>query len=299
VTVKDIVLGKTVWRESKRQTAARPRLRSLGTGDWLAAVSGVILAFAALCALFPGWIAPYSPTSMEADRVLLPPGAAHYFGTDYFGRDIFSVVVYGARDSLLIGVASVLAGGLAGCIIGAAAGIAGGVIDLILMRFIEIVMTIPGILLALAIAAVLGPNLFNMIFAVAVSMVPGFARVFRSQIISVKGRAFITAARSIGMPAPRIFFRHVLPNAWSPVLVMATIGLGTSILTAAGLSFLGLGVVKEIPDWGTLLSQGRGYLTVAWWISTFPGIAITLLVLSGNILGDWLRDRLDPKREQR
>jgi len=207
--------------------------------------------------------------------------------------------VYGARDSLLIGVASVLAGGLAGCIIGAAAGIAGGVIDLILMRFIEIVMTIPGILLALAIAAVLGPNLFNMIFAVAVSMVPGFARVFRSQIISVKGRAFITAARSIGMPAPRIFFRHVLPNAWSPVLVMATIGLGTSILTAAGLSFLGLGVVKEIPDWGTLLSQGRGYLTVAWWISTFPGIAITLLVLSGNILGDWLRDRLDPKREQR
>jgi len=299
VTVKDIVLGKTVWRESKRQTAARPRLRSLGTGDWLAAVSVVILAFAALCALFPGWIAPYSPTSMEADRVLLPPGAAHYFGTDYFGRDIFSVVVYGARDSLLIGVASVLAGGLAGCIIGAAAGIAGGVIDLILMRFIEIVMTIPGILLALAIAAVLGPNLFNMIFAVAVSMVPGFARVFRSQIISVKGRAFITAARSIGMPAPRIFFRHVLPNAWSPVLVMATIGLGTSILTAAGLSFLGLGVVKEIPDWGTLLSQGRGYLTVAWWISTFPGIAITLLVLSGNILGDWLRDRLDPKREQR
>ena len=299
MTVKDIVLGKTVWRESKRQTAARPRLRSLGTGDWLAAVSVVILAFAALCALFPGWIAPYSPTSMEADRVLLPPGAAHYFGTDYFGRDIFSVVVYGARDSLLIGVASVLAGGLAGCIIGAAAGIAGGVIDLILMRFIEIVMTIPGILLALAIAAVLGPNLFNMIFAVAVSMVPGFARVFRSQIISVKGRAFITAARSIGMPAPRIFFRHVLPNAWSPVLVMATIGLGTSILTAAGLSFLGLGVVKEIPDWGTLLSQGRGYLTVAWWISTFPGIAITLLVLSGNILGDWLRDRLDPKREQR
>nr|WP_244860515.1 ABC transporter permease [Thermobacillus xylanilyticus] len=297
--MKDFVLGKTVWRESKRQTAARPRLRSLGTGDWLAAVSGVILAFAALCALFPGWIAPYSPTSMEADRVLLPPGAAHYFGTDYFGRDIFSVVVYGARDSLLIGVASVLAGGLAGCIIGAAAGIAGGVIDLILMRFIEIVMTIPGILLALAIAAVLGPNLFNMIFAVAVSMVPGFARVFRSQIISVKGRAFITAARSIGMPAPRIFFRHVLPNAWSPVLVMATIGLGTSILTAAGLSFLGLGVVKEIPDWGTLLSQGRGYLTVAWWISTFPGIAITLLVLSGNILGDWLRDRLDPKREQR
>lgn len=299
MTVKDIVLGKTVWRESKRQTAARPRLRSLGTGDWLAAVSGVILAFAALCALFPGWIAPYSPTSMEADRVLLPPGAAHYFGTDYFGRDIFSVVVYGARDSLLIGFASVLAGGLAGCVIGAAAGIAGGVIDLILMRFIEIVMTIPGILLALAIAAVLGPNLFNMIFAVAVSMVPGFARVFRSQIISVKGRAFITAARSIGMPAPRIFFRHVLPNAWSPVLVMATIGLGTSILTAAGLSFLGLGVVKEIPDWGTLLSQGRGYLTVAWWISTFPGIAITLLVLSGNILGDWLRDRLDPKREQR
>lgn len=277
----------------------RPAFLNLKASDLLAAVSGVVLAFAALCALFPGWIAPYSPTHMMADRILLPPSADHYFGTDYFGRDIFSVVVYGSRDSLLIGFASVLAGGLAGCVIGAVAGIAGGVIDLLFMRFIEIVMTIPGILLALAIAAVLGPNLFNIIFAVAISMVPGFARVFRSQIISVKERAFIAAARSIGMPAPRIFFRHVLPNAWSPVLVMATIGLGTSILSAAGLSFLGLGVIKEIPDWGTLLSQGRGYLTVAWWISTFPGVAITLLVLSGNIIGDWLRDRLDPKREQR
>ena len=299
MTVKDIVLGKTVWRESGRPSALRPSFLKLRASDLLAALSAVVLAFAALCALFPGWIAPYSPTLMMADRILLPPSAAHYFGTDYFGRDIFSVVVYGSRDSLLIGLASVLAGGLAGCVIGAVAGIAGGVIDLLLMRFIEIVMTIPGILLALAVAAVLGPNLFNIIFAVSISMAPGFARVFRSQIIGVKERAFITAARSIGMPAPRIFFRHVLPNAWSPVLVMATIGLGTSILSAAGLSFLGLGVIKEIPDWGTLLSQGRGYLTVAWWISTFPGAAITLVVLAGNIIGDWLRDRLDPKREQR
>jgi len=299
VSVKDLVLGKTVWRESGRPILPRPSRFKPGASDVLAALSGAVLAFAALCALLPGWIAPHSPTDMMADRILLPPGADHWFGTDYFGRDVFSVVVYGARDSLLIGLASVLAGGLAGCVIGAAAGIAGGVVDLVLMRIIEIVMTIPGILLALAVAAVLGPNLFNIIFAVAISMVPGFARVFRSQIISVKERAFITAARSIGTSAPRIFFRHVLPNAWSPVLVMATIGLGTSILTAAGLSFLGLGVIKEIPDWGTLLSQGRGYLTVAWWISTFPGLAITMLVLSVNIIGDWLRDRLDPKRGQR
>jgi peptide/nickel transport system permease protein len=156
-------------------------------------------------------------------------------------------------------------------------------------------MTIPGILLALAIAAALGPGLMNIVLAVAVSSIPGYARVMRGQLMSIKKRKYVEASRSIGTPEWRIFLWHLLPNSWSPLLVMATIGLGTSILIGSGLSFLGLGIIKEIPDWGALLSQGRGYLTVGWWISTFPGLAITLFVLSVNIIGDKLRDTFDPK----
>nr|WP_241242805.1 ABC transporter permease [Paenibacillus whitsoniae] len=250
------------------------------------------------CALFPQWIAPYSPSTMLTDQILHAPSGSHWFGTDYFGRDIFSLVVYGSRDSLFIGFASVLAGGLIGGSIGAASGYIGGVIDTIFMRIIDVLMTIPGILLALAIAAALGPHLFNLIFAVAAASIPQYARVMRGQILSIKHRSFITASRSIGASSLRIFFRHVLMNAWSPMLIMATIGLGSSILVGAGLSFLGLGVIKEIPDWGTLLSQGRGYLTVAWWICTFPGLAITVFVLSVNLIGDKLRDSMDPKQRR-
>ncbi len=281
-----LLRGETAPRQRPRRTAS----------DWLPYAAAAFVLFIVACALFPGAIAPYSPTEMDTAAVMAKPSLTHLFGTDYYGRDVFSVVVHGSRDSLLIGIASVLAGGLAGALIGAVSGYAGGVADTILMGFVEILMTIPGILFALAIAAVLGPSLGNIVLAVSISSVPGFARVFRGQIMSIKGRPFITAAKSAGAGKLRIFFRHVLPNAWSPLLVMGTIGLGTSILIGSGLSFLGLGVIKEIPDWGTLLSQGRGYLTVAWWMSTFPGLAITLLVLSVNLIGDQLRDRLDPKR---
>lgn len=255
----------------------------------------VIVFFILFCAIFPKWIAPYSPTFMNSGSTLTPPSTKHWFGTDYFGRDVFSLVVYGSRDSLLIGFVSVLVGGLLGGVIGALAGYLGGIVDLVLMRIIEILMTIPGILLALAIAAALGPSLFNIVLAVAASSIPGYARVFRGQIIGIKKRQFVEASRSIGTPKWRIFLWHVMPNSWSPLLVMGTIGLGTAILLGSGLSFLGLGIIKAIPDWGALLSQGRSYLTVAWWICTFPGLAITLFVLSINILGDKLRDTLDPK----
>lgn len=163
------------------------------------------------------------------------------------------------------------------------------------MRIIEILMTIPGILLALAIAAALGPSLKNIVLAIAISSIPGYARVMRGQMISIKKRPYVAASRSIGTPSIRILLWHILPNAWSPVLVMATIGLGTAILTGAGLSFLGLGVIKEIPDWGALLSQGRNYLTAGWWMATFPGLAITAFVLSVNIIGDKLQDVSNPK----
>lgn len=293
--MREAVSSKAVWRKRSKPLVS-VRLSRVTAADLLLLLAGVVILFIAACAIVPAWIAPYSPTEMLTDSIMQPPSAAHLFGTDYFGRDIFSVVVHGSRDSLFIGFASVLVGGLAGGAIGALSGYAGGIVDTLLMRCNDILMTIPGILLALAIAGALGPGMTNIVLAVAISTVPGYARVMRAQIISIKGRIFISASRSIGSSPLFIFWRHVLPNALSPLLVMATIGVGTSILTGSGLSFLGLGVIRVVPDWGTLLSQGRGYLTVAWWICTFPGLAITLFVLAVNMIGDRLRDNLDPKK---
>ncbi|MCL9660101.1 ABC transporter permease [Paenibacillus hunanensis] len=274
------------WKRQKRQQ----RFSLL-----LAGIASALVALLIVFALVPQWIAPYSPTAMMADRILQPPGTANWLGTDYFGRDILSLVIYGTRVSLLIGFSSVLAGVLAGGILGALAGYAGGWTDTIIMRMMDILMTIPGVLLALAIAAALGPGLPNIVLAIAAASIPGYARVMRGGIVGLRTRSYIESARALGASNWHVIRRHILPNAVSPVLVMATIGLGSSILTGAGLSFLGLGTVSEIPDWGALLSQGRGYLTVAWWICTFPGLAITSFVLAVNLIGDELRDRLDPR----
>ncbi|MCM3724799.1 ABC transporter permease [Neobacillus cucumis] len=291
--MKEIVNVETTLRVPK--WTLKKRKTNFSISNLFLYTSTVVVLFIIACAIFPKWIAPFSPTYMNAEYILSKPSANHWFGTDYFGRDVFSLVIYGSQDSLIIGVTSVLIGGIIGGSIGALAGYIGGFVDVILMRVIEILMTIPGILLALAIAAALGPSLFNIVLAVAASAIPGYARVMRGQVMSIKKRKFVAASRSIGTPSWRIFLWHILPNSWSPLLVLGTIGLGTSILIGSGLSFLGLGTIKEIPDWGALLSQGRGYLTVAWWISTFPGLAITLFVLSINIIGDKLRDSFDPK----
>lgn len=278
--------------------ALRSNGRRFGFSKLFVGFAALVIAFIALCAIAPQWVARYSPTEMLTDSLMQGPSAAHLFGTDYFGRDVFSVVVYGARDSLFIGLLSVLVGGLVGGTIGALSGYIGGWFDKVVMRAVDVLMTIPGILLALAIAAAMGPSMTNIVLAVAAASIPGYARVMRGQTLSIGGRPYIAAARSIGVTNVGIFWRHVLPNSLSPMLVMTTIGIGTSILAGSGLSFLGLGLLREIPDWGTLLSQGRGYLTVAWWICTFPGLAITMLVLSVNIVGDWLRDTLDPKKKE-
>ncbi|SFB50035.1 peptide/nickel transport system permease protein [Cohnella sp. OV330] len=293
-TAAEAVLQRRKWE----LPAYRGRATRLKPADLFVYAAGALILIIAICAAFPQWIAPYSPTDMMLDAIMQGPSAAHPFGTDYYGRDILSLVVYGARDSLYIGFMSVLVGGLAGGAIGTISGYIGGAVDAVLMRIVDVLMTIPGILLALAIAAAMGPGLGNIVLAVAAASVPGYARVMRGQTISIKSRPFVTASRAIGATPFSIFWKHVLPNSLSPLLVMATLGIGTAILTGSGLSFLGLGVLKEIPDWGALLSQGRGYLTVAWWICTYPGLAITLLVLAVNIVGDWLRDRLDPKRKE-
>ncbi|MEC0239309.1 ABC transporter permease [Paenibacillus dokdonensis] len=294
--MREALSAEAVWVDSKPEAPIVRKIRRFTVGDIFLYVAGLVIFFIVVCAAIPSWIAPYAPTEMLTDSILQAPNIMHLFGTDYFGRDIFSVVVHGSRDSLFIGFASVLVGGLIGGTIGAVSGYAGGWVDTVIMRINDILMTIPGILLALAIAGALGPSLFNIVLAVAISAIPGYARVMRAQIMSIKNRTFVKASTSIGSSPVRVFWNHVLPNSLSPLLVMATIGIGTSILTGSGLSFLGLGVLREIPDWGTLLSQGRGYLTVAWWICTFPGLAITVFVLSVNIIGDRLRDHLDPKK---
>ncbi|WP_037289083.1 ABC transporter permease [Saccharibacillus sacchari] len=295
---------RSAWRGraglSQAETTAKSgkRLR-FASSDILIGLAGIAILFLVLCALFPSWIAPYSPTEMNTAAILQAPSAAHLFGTDYFGRDVFSLIVHGTRDSLLIGASSVFVGVLIGATLGSVAGYVGGKLDTVIMRIMDVLLTVPGILLALTIAAALGPGLRNIVLAIAISSVPGYARVMRGQIMAIRGRGYVFASRAIGAKPSFILIKHVLPNSAAPLLVMATLGLGSSILAGAGLSFLGLGVLKEIPDWGALLSQGRGYLTVAWWICTFPGLAITLFVLSINLIGDRWRDAVDPKRKGR
>lgn len=281
------------------QRTAEPRLR-LALPAWLrpglvlpVTIMIVMLAFG----LFPEWIAPFEPTDM-ADAILAPPDRVHWFGTDHFGRDVLSLVIYGARQSLLMGACAVFVGGVAGGLIGLVSGYGGRKIDLVLMRLLDIWMAVPDILLAIIIAAALGPSLTNTIIAVGLVTVPRYARVMRAQVLAIRSRPFIEASRSIGSPHTLIVLRHILPHTVSQMLVMATLGVGSSILIGASLSFIGLGVIDDQPDWGFLLSQGRSYLTVAWWFATFPGLAITALVISANLLGDRLQNWLDPHHRE-
>ncbi len=279
-----------------RAARLRPRTHRNWSGTWLLGLSLLLLGFVAACSLVPQWIAPYVPTDMDSNAVLHAPGAAHWFGTDQFGRDVFSLVVHGARQSLLIGLAAVLIGSTVGVSLGLLAGYAGGWIDTLLMRFTDVWMAIPNLLLAIALATALGPSLTNTIIAISIASIPRYARVLRSQAIAVRSRAFVEAARAGGASHFAILRGHILPHCMAPILVMSTLGIGSAILAGSSLSFLGMGVNDELPDWGYLLTQGRGYLTVAWWTVTFPGLAITALVIAVNLLGDDLRRRLDPRQ---
>jgi len=282
-----------------RSGAKSSWLTGLRVADALVVASLFVLAFVVACAAFPSAIAPHLPTDMQSDAILLQPGVGHWFGTDQFGRDVFSLVVYGARQSVLIGVFAVLISCSVGVSIGLTAGYAGGWIDNALMRVIDIWLAIPSILLAIALSTVLGPSLINTIFAVSVTTIPRYARVLRGQALAVRTRPFIEASRAAGASHFAILRRHILPHCSVQILVLATLGVGGSILIGSGLSFLGLGVSDERPDWGYLLTQGRSYLTVAWWTVTYPGLAITSLVVSVNLLGDALRRRFDPRSAPR
>lgn len=254
-----------------------------------------IIAAMVLIALTAPYIAPYDPIRISLSERLSPPSVVHLFGTDEMGRDILSRVMHGARISLRIGVlVIVIAGGL-GALIGAVAGYLGRQADNIIMRIMDVILSFPPLVLAMALAAALGPNLNNAIVAVAFVMIPKFARMVRGEALAVKEKQFIAAARASGAGNMWIILHHILPNCFSSVIILATLILGETILIAASLSFIGLGAQPPTPEWGAMISVGRKFLMDQWWYPTFPGLFILVTVIGFNILGDALRDILDPR----
>ncbi|HEX9117756.1 MAG TPA: ABC transporter permease [Anaerolineae bacterium] len=253
----------------------------------------VIFLTAGLCGVFG--LLPYSPDAQHVRDRLQGSGAHYVMGTDEFGRDVFSRVVRGATNSLRVAVISVAVSGLLGTMLGTVAGYFGGALDLIIMRFMDLLFAFPAILLALAIVAALGPGDRNTILAISIVYLPIFARVARGPVLAVRETEFVTAARCTGATDARILGRHVLPNITAPLIVQVSLALSWAILTEAGLSFLGLGVQPPEPSWGSMLSQSRQLMELAPWLAVFPGLAIMLCVLGFNLLGDGLRDALDPR----
>ena len=270
---------------------ALTRLRR-SRGAW---VGVVILGLIILSVLGAGVLSPYDPLGVNADDRFIPPGPGHPFGTDILGRDILTRMLFGGRLSLVMGIISVSFALLLGVPMGVLSGFYGGLADRLIMRVVDLMLTFPGILLALVIVAVLGPSLWNAMIAVGISASPTYARVVRATTLAARTEAYIEAARALGCSNPRIIARHILPNTVAPLIVLGTLGVAGAMISAAALSFLGLGAQPPQPEWGALLSEGRSYLRVAWWMTTFPGLAIMLTVLAINLLGDGLRDALDPR----
>jgi len=252
----------------------------------------LILLFASLAAPL---LSTHDPEKMMLSQVLRPPSREFPLGTDYLGRDIWTRILYGGRLSLMIGLLAVAVGLAIGVPLGAVSGYFAGRTDLFIQRIADVLLAFPGFLLSLSLVAVLGVGLQNVIIAVGIAALPSFIRLVRGSVLSIRELSYVEAARAIGVPNRAILFRHILPNAMSPVIVQATLNLGTAILLAAGLGFLGLGVRPPTPEWGTMLGEGRSYIFSAWHVATFPGVAIFLAVLGFNLLGDGLRDALDPR----
>lgn len=261
----------------------------------LAVMGLVIVIFFIIIAVIAPLIAPYGFKEQVMSERMQAPSSKHWFGTDDFGRDIFSRVLYGARISLWVGFFSVLGSVVIGTFLGIVAGYYGHWVDTIISRIFDIMLAFPSILLAIAIVAILGPSLQNALIAIAIINVPNFGRLVRSKVLSVKQDEYIMAASAIGMKDSRILFRHILPNSISPVIVQATLAIATAIIEAAALGFLGLGATPPTPEWGKMLADSKNYITNAPWTLFFPGMAIMLTVLGFNLMGDGLRDVLDPK----
>jgi len=256
-------------------------------------IYGSVLAVLVVLSLFAPYFAPYDPIqiSMEGRK---SPNLDHIFGTDRLGRDILSRIIYGTKYSLSIGIISVSIGLIFGTTMGVLSAYYGGLVDTIIMRFIDALLAFPGILLALVVIAVLGPGLFNVMLAVGISTVPEYARLARGKVLSVMQLEYIEAIHSIGGSNIRVILKHILPNISAPITILATLQVGNAILVGSGLSFLGMGAQPPTPEWGLMTAEGRNFMSQAWWISTFPGIAILITVISINQFGDGLREAIDP-----
>jgi peptide/nickel transport system permease protein len=263
--------------------------------DRAALAGGVVIIALILCAVFAPWIAPYDYTAQNMANRYAPPGGANLLGTDALGRDVLSRLFYGARISLAVGVIAVGIAVSFGVMVGAVAGYVGGKVDLLLMWVMDLILAFPALLLAIAIASALGPSVTNAMIAIGIVNIPAFARLVRSSVLTIRGQEFVEAARSIGAGATRIIALHVVPNVMAVVIVRATVALGFAILTEAGLSFIGLGAQPPDPSWGGMLNDGREAIRRAAHLTTIPGLCIMVTVLAFNLLGDGLRDALDPR----
>ncbi len=288
--------------ENKAPSAGAPAARSQIRAIWrrllrnrMAVMGGCVVLFFVVVAVFAPLIAPYDPNKPNFMARLKGPTSDHWLGTDTLGRDMLSRIMYGSRYSLLAGIVSVTIAAFVGTLLGLLSGYYGGWVDMTIMRIMDMLLAFPGILLAIAIISVLGRGLFNAMVSVGLYSVPSFARVVRSRVLSLREQEFVEAARAIGDSDGRILFGHILPNIMTPVIIMSTMRLGTTILAAASLSFLGLGAQPPMPEWGAILSGGRDVLRVAPHIAAFPGLAILMTVVGFNLLGDGVRDALDPK----
>ena len=264
----------------------------------LSAPASLVLLLLLVMAAAPSLFTSADPLRTSLPERLTPPGAAFLFGTDEFGRDLYSRVVHGTRYSLVAGLGTVGLAMLLGGMVGMVAGLGGRRVDALLMRVVDVFLAFPYLALAIVIGAILGRSLENAVLALAIAWWPQYARLMRGQVIAVRGAEFVAAARSVGASARRVALRHVLPNCFSPLLVKASLDVGYAILAVAGLSFLGLGVAPPTPEWGALIGSGRNYMLRAWWYLIFPGLAIFVTVMACNLIGDGLRDWFDPYMER-
>jgi peptide/nickel transport system permease protein len=279
-----------------RTSRKREVLKAL-LANRLAVVGIVVLLLLTVVAIAAPLLMPHSPTAVDVVNRLQPPNATHWFGTDELGRDILSRVILGARVSLQVGFIAVGLSLAAGVPLGLVAGFYGGRIDDVIMRVMDMLFAFPAILLAIAIVAVLGPSISNAMIAIGIVFTPIFARVTRASVLSVREEVYVRAARSIGANDLRLLRTHVLPNVMAPIIVQTSISLAFAVLSEAALSFLGVGVQPPRPSWGRMLFDGRGFMQQAWWMAVFPGLAIFLTVLACNVVGDALRDALDPRQK--
>ena len=281
--------------ELSRGSVSPPRARPALLRSPLTVAGLALILIFGLSALLAPVLAPMDPLEQNLSQRLEPPSPAHWLGMDQLGRDMLSRLLFGARISLIVGVGVVGTAGTFGTLVGLIAGYLGGLVDEALMRVTDIFLAFPALILAMAIAGALGPSLNNAMIAIAVVSWPVYARLVRGQVLSLREREFVEAARSLGASAPRILWRHILPNTLAPILVQASFDMGGAILSAAGLSFIGFGAQPPIPEWGVMISEGRKYISTQLWLSLFPGLAILFTVAAFNLIGDGLRDALDPR----